>query len=107
MLSTKNQLTLKDIRKAIKLIERNEKHKFIRVCADCFSLERVWVKDHSKCSGNWYELDIFTGRIVRLGLGKKVIKEIKLLDTFVQKPIKKGKIGMFEGIPIVVSNASS
>ena len=98
----KNQITLKDIRKAIKLIKSNEKHKLLRVCADCFSLEKVWVKDHSKCSGNWYELDIFTGRIIRLGLGKKVIQKIKYLENFAQKSRKKGRIEYFEGIPVVI-----
>ena len=72
----KTILILKDIKEAIQLIESTEKHKQIKVCADCYSLENVWVNDHSKCSGNWYELDIFTGRIIKVGLGKKVIKKL-------------------------------
>ena len=46
----KNQITLKDLRKAVKLVKQKEK--LIKVCADCFIEERIWIKDHSKCSGN-------------------------------------------------------
>ena len=95
-------ITIKDLEKAVKLLDVDNKKYRIKVCAECFSLGIIR-KDHSKCSGNWFEIDKRTGTIQRFGISKLQAKILKREFFNATLPKGKGKPATFCGIPIIVS----
>ena len=97
-----DEITLIDVKNITTLLKAQETP--IKICADCYILERVWVKDHSKCSGNWFEVGRNTGKIISMGLGKQQAQAVQ--DLFKQSETdkkNKGKIISFDGIKVVSS----
>lgn len=93
------EITLKDIKKAIKLLDMEAK--LTRVCADCYVRGYVPNRKHKDCSGNWFEIDQF-GRIHNIGLGKD--QQMAMMDLFKQDTSNLGgHIGKIWGINVYKS----
>ena len=80
------KLTLQDIRNAVKELNK----------------DRKIVKRYDK-DGNWIGINQATLQIETIGLGKKAVKAYKKLWKNYPQSKKKGKVGSFEGVPILVS----
>ena len=97
-----SEITLDDLRKAAKLLDINNEKYLVKVCADCFSLGLI-KKNHSDCSGNWFEIDERTGTIKRFGISKQ--QSIILKRELFHAKIPKNKIKPVTifGIPVIPS----
>ena len=96
------KITIEEIKEAVKLLDIHNKKYKVKVCAECFSLGIIR-KNHSECSGNWFEVDKRTGTIHRFGISKQqsIILKKELLRATVPKGTSKPVT--YCGIPIIIS----